>query len=73
MLKPKKESKKVAVSFRISEDLNNRMKNVKELSRTKGYIFTLQNEIEKFLEKQIREAESELKEIDDSNVKEQVK
>ncbi len=65
MLKAKKDEKKVAVSFRISEKLYLRIKSLKTMSRSKGYIFSVQHEIEKFLEKQVKEAEDKLRNIDD--------
>ncbi len=65
MLKAKKDEKKVAVSFRISEELYLRIKNLKTMSRSKGYVFSVQHEIEKFLEKQVKEAEDKLRNIDD--------
>lgn len=70
MLKAKKDEKKVAVSFRISEDLYVRMKKLKTLSKTKGYIFTVQAEIEKYLEKQVKEAEEKLQNMNNLKVKE---
>lgn len=70
MLKAKKDEKKVAVSFRISENLYTRMKNLKALSKSKGYIFTLQYEIEKYIEKQIKEAEDKLHTMDNLKAEE---
>jgi predicted DNA-binding protein len=65
MLKAKKEDSKVAVSFRISKELYLRIKNLKNESRAKGYIFSVQQEIEKFLEKQVKDAEDKLRNIED--------
>jgi len=64
MLKEKKETKKVAITFRIASETYERLKAVKQLSRSKGYIFTLQGELEKFIDRHIKEAKDKLKEID---------
>jgi len=73
MLKAKKEIKKVAITFRVSSELYERYQSVKQLSRTKGYIFTLQDDIEKFLEKHIKEAEIKLRNMDDIKIEDKAK
>jgi len=63
MLRKKTDMKKTSITFRVSSDLYNRYQKLKKGCRKYGYIFTLQDDIEKIIEKEVQKAEKELDEL----------
>ncbi len=63
MLKKKTDLKKISITFRVSSELYERYQKVKKKCRKHGYIFALQEDIEKVIEKEVQKAEKELDEL----------
>jgi hypothetical protein len=67
MLKKKTDLKKTSITFRVSSDLYNRYQKLKKDCRIYGYVFALQDDIEKVIEKEVQKAERELDELAGKN------
>ncbi len=63
MLKRKTDMKKISITFRVSSDLYDRYQKLKKDCRKYGYVFALQDDIEKVIEKEVQKAEKELDEL----------
>ncbi len=63
MFKERKESK-VSLNIKVTPDLNERLKNLRERARDHGLIFNVSAEVIDYLEKRVKRAEKEMEELD---------
>ncbi|CAK3817647.1 Relaxosome protein TraY [Vibrio crassostreae] len=55
-----KKQSKVSLNIKISSDLDVRLKRARKAAREQGLMFNVSQEVEKFLEKEIKEVERQL-------------
>ena len=55
-----KKQSKVSLNIKISSDLDVRLKRARKASREQGLMFNVSQEVEKFLEKEIKKVERQL-------------
>tara|TARA_B100001063_G_scaffold163409_1_gene152480 strand:- start:251 stop:508 length:258 start_codon:yes stop_codon:yes gene_type:complete len=55
-----KKQSKVSLNIKISSDLDVRLKRARKAAREQGLIFNVSQEVEKFLEKEIKKVERQL-------------
>ena len=55
-----KKQSKVSLNIKISSDLDVRLKRARKAAREKGLMFNVSQEVEKFLEKEIKKVERQL-------------
>ncbi|MGR5334109.1 hypothetical protein ACPV5I_01685 [Vibrio gigantis] len=55
-----KKQSKVSLNIKISSDLDVRLKRARKVAREQGLMFNVSQEVEKFLEKEIKQVERQL-------------
>ncbi|USD42809.1 hypothetical protein J4N42_19530 [Vibrio sp. SCSIO 43135] len=56
----KKKQSKVSLNIKISSDLDFRLKRARKAARDQGLMFNVSQEVEKFLEKEVKKVERQL-------------